>query len=365
MAIKLVKKRVLKILFFVGFTFLMWGCISEDKIATELLLENTIQVTNKIDGGNILSSFELINSSRGALFHMPQATNANWVALSPIVKIYENKKGKLSFQTSKAANVSKIINNIKSNSIDGFMLKPLISFKNLGFEFWGDYTANSEEEWLEVEEAFRELLLAYAATSVENPEVRILCIGNELTNFTKERPDFFFDIAMEIKSKYPNLKLTYAANWDEYEHITFWEAFDFIGVNPYFPLVNKKTPSIEELNKAFVTIKIKLSNLSATYQKPVLFTEYGYRSIDFGGWEGWDLPNFLESFNQYNPDVQVNGYTSFFETFWNEKWVAGGFFWVWEMIPQSDLEGDTSTYLDSNWTVNFKPVLNVIKDYYK
>lgn len=328
------------------------------------LLENNVTVDSKITGGNVLSTFKLTGLGTES-FDMPSQTNAQWIALSPIIRLKKNASGSLFFDSNIAANVPKIINNIKDKGASNFMLKPLISFEILGFDFWGDFKANSEAEWLEIENSFRALLLAYAKTSKTNPEVKMLCIGNELFHFTKLRPNFFRETVILIRNQYPNLKLTYAANWDEYEHISFWDTLDYIGVNPYFPLVNKSTPSVSELEKAYKSIKTKLSNLSAQHNKPILFTEYGFRSIDFATWKAWELPDFITNQSAYNPDVQKNGYQAFYNMFWEEKWIAGGFFWVWEIVPQTDIDnGNQSTYLNSDWTINYKPVLEVIKSAY-
>lgn len=343
----------------------VYSCEPKKEEALEqTLLENNVTVESKINGGNILSTFKLTGLGTES-FDMPSQTNAEWIALSPIIRLKKGPTGNVFFESNVAANVPKIINNIRDKGAQSFMLKPLISFKVLGFDFWGDFQAESEEQWLQIETSFRKLLLAYAETSILNPEVKMLCIGNELFHFSKLRPEFFRETAILIRNQYPNLKLTYAANWDEYEHITFWDALDYIGVNPYFPLVNKPTPSVFELEEAYLSIKVKLSNLSTQQNKPMLFTEYGFRSIDYGAWKAWELPDIITGPVTYNPEVQKNAYQAFYNTFWKEKWVAGGFFWVWEIVPQSDIDnGNELTYLNSDWSPNYKPVLEVIKAAY-
>jgi len=330
------------------------------------LLENNVKVDSKITGGNILSTFRLTGLGTES-FDMPMRTNSKWIALSPVINLSRDSEGGLSFDVSKAANVPKIINNIVDKGADNFLLKPLINFEVLDFDFWGDFEAESEDQWKVIEATFRELLLAYAAVSIDNPEVKILCIGNELSNFTRLRSNFFSDIAVEIKAMYPDFLLTYAANWDEFEHITFWEDLDYIRINPYFPLVNKATPTESEIENAYKPIKTTLSNLSAKYNKPILFTEYGFRSIDFAAWRAWELPDFITNQGNYNPQVQVqvNAYNTFYNTFWDESWVVGGFFWLWEIVSQSDIDnGNQANFLNSDWTINYKPVEEVIKNRY-
>jgi hypothetical protein len=46
-------------------------------------------------------------------------------------------------------------------------------------------------------------------------------------------------------------KLTYAANWDDFDKVPFWNELDYIGIDAYFPLSNATTPSVLELNDAW------------------------------------------------------------------------------------------------------------------
>ena len=41
----------------------------------------------------------------------------------------------------------------------------------------------------------------------------------------------------------------YTANWgEEFESLSFWEAFDFIGVSAYYPLSENPQPTAAELD---------------------------------------------------------------------------------------------------------------------
>ena len=48
-------------------------------------------------------------------------------------------------------------------------------------------------------------------------------------------------------------KLTYAANYDNYQDVGFWNHLDFIGINAYFPLRNPtdKLPPADKLLATF------------------------------------------------------------------------------------------------------------------
>jgi hypothetical protein len=78
--------------------------------------------------------------------------------------------------------------------------------------------------------------------------------------------------------------VTYAANFDQYQDVTFWDALDFIGVNAYFPLrepVRSTEPTglNEELATGWKRVLGELRSFRVTHQlqdRPFLFTEIGY-----------------------------------------------------------------------------------------
>ncbi len=57
-----------------------------------------------------------------------------------------------------------------------------------------------------------------------------------------------------------------------------------------------------------------------------MFTEFGYRSVDFNGVKPWDS-NRVEG--NVNLQAQVNALQAIHNQFWKEDWFAGGFIWKW------------------------------------
>jgi hypothetical protein len=333
-------------------TFL--SCDKDDEgFPQDCLTEKT-----NINGGSIFQAYRL--RIAGKTIDIAQKTNINWVALSPLVQLEELCDNHLCFDVNDEVEQMKVvIPNLVQSGINNIMLKPLTSFWTVNSSsFWGDFYVTTAEEWKPIEKTYTELFYKFAKLTEEFPEVKLLSIGNELKEFTKRRPEFFRALIAKIRTDFPNLKLTYAANWDEYQSVSFWEDLDYIGVNSYFPLVNKKTPTVNEVKKALTSIKNDLNTLSCIYNKPILFTEYGYRSIDYTAWKAWLLGNITTS--NYNFEGQNNAYTAFYETFWNENWVAGGFFWEWKILINDELNNPNG----NGWYVNDKPVEKIIKERY-
>ncbi|NQY04686.1 MAG: glycoside hydrolase TIM-barrel-like domain-containing protein, partial [Flavobacteriaceae bacterium] len=191
-------------------------------------------------------------------------------------------------------------------------------------EFTGNIKMNSEEDWKALESSYSKFILDYADLA-QTTQVALFCIGTELEQFVKLRPDYWKQLIKEIRNIYKG-KLTYAANWDEYPKTSFWQDLDYIGIDAYFPICEEKTPSLENLKKGWVKHKTAIKGISDKYQKQILFTEFGYRSVDFTGSKPWEVDYSKTSVNLQG---QVNATQVIFDTFWHEEWFAGGYIWKW------------------------------------
>ncbi|MEZ4950744.1 MAG: hypothetical protein R2784_15360 [Saprospiraceae bacterium] len=62
--------------------------------------------------------------------------------------------------------------------------------------------------------------------------------------------------------------------------------------------------------------------------KPLLFTEYGYLSVDKCTWKTWEIEKQIHDY-PINQTAQANAYQALFDTFWDKSYWAGGFLWKW------------------------------------
>ncbi len=222
-------------------------------------------------------------------------------------------------------------------------------------EFTGLLKMASEEDWLELEDYYSNFIIDFAKVA-EAENVEIFCIGTELEKFIEHRPEFWRALIAEVKKVYKG-KLTYAANWDEYKRVPFWDALDFIGVDAYFPISESKIPTVEEARNGWQRWKKELKGVSENESKKILFTEYGYRSVDFAGKEPWVSDHKLTSMNF---EAQANTLQGLYEEVWSEQWFAGGFLWKW-FIDHEGVGGET----DNQFTPQNKPAEAVVKKYYQ
>lgn len=222
-------------------------------------------------------------------------------------------------------------------------------------EFTGTLIMNSEADWKTLENSYDNFILTYAELAQET-SAELLCIGTELEQFVKHRPEYWKNLINKIRKVFSG-KLTYAANWDEFPRTTFWEDLDYIGIDAYFPLSEEKTPSVEQLKKGWQPWKNKITELSKKKDRPVLFTEFGYRSMDYSAKKPW-LVDEHEAL--VNLEAQVNAKKAIFSEFWNEDWFAGGYVWKW-FIEHDKVGG----HKDNRFTPQNKPAQKVITEYYK
>ncbi len=217
--------------------------------------------------------------------------------------------------------------------------------------YTGAFRLDAEKDWRLWEDSYRKYILHFASIA-DTLKVEVFCIGTELGASIKDRPQFWSSLIDTLKQIYHG-KLTYAGNWDDYKNFPFWKKLDYIGVDAYFPLATDKTPDVSSLKKAWATHSDELQKESAEHQRPVLFTEYGYRNVDHTGAEPWK-----ENEGSQNDEAQANAYEAFYQSFAGRDWFIGGYVWKWYV--------DTRRYRRSeiDFTPQAKPAEKVIERWY-
>ena len=303
----------------------------------------------KIDGISVEASRQLIDSTD---LRPISDLGAKWVALMPYAFI-RKEEGVVHFNSPRqwvGERVEGIQKDIETCHEQGLkvMLKPHVWVSRGGYT--GDYIP---ETWDSLEISYSSYIITFAKLAQKN-KVELFCMGTEWRRFVKERPKYWNSLIDSVRKIYSG-KLTYAANWDEYKETPFWNKLDYIGVNAYFPLTEVANPTNEALEKAWMPISNNLETISYTVGKPVLFTEYGYRSVEGTTIEPWESYTDL----QESMAEQQNALSSLYASVWNKKWMAGGFLWKWHM--QESRWGNRNL----DYTPQGKPALEVIKKWYR
>jgi len=229
------------------------------------------------------------------------------------------------------------------------MLKPHVDLYN--DEWRGEIWFDDEADWNKWFNSYRNFICHYASLAEQNG-VEQFCVGCELVKTTAREE--WFDVIKDIRENFSG-QITYAADWSNYQNVTFWNLLDFVGIDAYFELTDKNNPSMEELLNAWKKWKPGIENIHNSTGKEIVFTEIGYRSIDGCNRDPWNW----QRHGKIDLQEQADCYGAAFKTFWDEQWFKGFFWWMWE--PDPEIGGLN----DDNYTPYKKPAEDVVKSYYR
>jgi hypothetical protein len=316
--------------------------------------EEANKKSSKINGFNLVAppqSFPIDSLEK------VKNTGAAWIAVVPYA-FCNSQTAEITFDHprqwwgEKPEGVKETIQMAKSLGLK-VMLKPHLWVGGQGWA--GDLEFESDSLWQVFEHQYETYISAYAKIA-DSLKVELYCIGTEMRKSTRNRNEFWFELINDTKKSYRG-KLTYAANWDEYNAIKFWSELDYIGIDAYFPLSNDKNPSKEDLINSWRQPKDEMRKISKKFQKPVLFTEYGYESIDYNTMGHWRLSK--DSLN-VNFENQKIAFEALYESLKTAEWWHGGFIWKWHLNRNGISKRNIKAYTPQN-----KPVLKVIESEFK
>ena len=339
------KKSVFLFIICLGFIISVGFLLASIKTAT---IKNKSNIHFK--GVNLVAPIkELKSNSLAEIANL----NANYVSLIPYAFVNQ-EKATVSFDYEKqwwgekSEGIKICIEKAHQNKLK-VMLKPHL-WINHGI-YTGHLDFKTEVEWRNWEQDYENYTLSMAKIAQEK-NVDLFCFGTELGNALEKRPKYWSALIKKIKSIYSG-KLTYAANWDDFEKVSFWNQLDYIGIDAYFPLLSSTTPTIKELQKSWKVYIHKMELLHKKTKKDIIFTEFGYRNSDACTKEPWKEENFVE-----NNQAQANAYSALFTSLYNKSWYKGGFVWKW----YSD---DYHKKQKIDFTPQGKPALEVLKKWYQ
>lgn len=320
-------------------------------------VKNLYEVDKKHRG---MSVFGWSDDNTAAVNSLVRA-NVEWVAVIPFL-YQKDEKTKLvdtppnpEIYTSRDSSHISAIRDLHKKGIR-VQLKPHL-WMNDGWR--SNITLDDTAEWDAWFESYRTNMLHYARIA-EETNTELFCVGTELKTSIKKQPKKWERLIDEIRIIYSG-ELTYAANWyDEYEHISFWHKLDYIGIQAYFPLTTKENPDLETIEKGWAKHLIALKAFHQKYDKPILFTEVGYKSDSDATIKPWEWSPFLSGITKKKSDkTQQLAYEALFKQTWNKPWLAGIYFWEW-----NNRTTDESAKTDINFSPRFKPAENVMAKWF-
>lgn len=190
----------------------------------------------------------------------------------------------------------------------------------------GNLSFPTDAEWEAWEKDYTRYILTMAEIA-QSCRAEVFCVGTEFKISAIRREDFWRELIRQVRQKFKG-KLVYAANWDEYQLIPFWDALDFIGIDAYFPLADHPTPDPAALMQAWQPYLDDMEQAHKKWGKAVLFTEFGYLSVDGCAGRTWELEGKVRQL-PINEAAQANALEGLFSALWNQDFWAGGFLWKW------------------------------------
>lgn len=166
------------------------------------------------------------------------------------------------------------------------------------------------------------------ATLAATEGVEEFCVGTELSAVDNDRTRWLGVVA-DARAKYRG-PLVYAANFDSYTGVAFWDALDLVGIDGYWPLARKPTTDLVELEHAYAPIRTQLAAFAARTGRCILFTEAGFPSQ-----VGAAVSPAEEQQSTVPAEAeQAAGYSALMSAFATQPWWAGVFWWTWT-VPHS------------------------------
>jgi len=258
-------------------------------------------------------------------------TGTKWVSII-VSGLQENRSStkidKFTFDDAGVIHVIQTAHQLGMN----VMLKVSIGYTRETEGAWGGSLGEGfgPAEWDAWFASYTEMVLHYAKISTEN-NVEMICIGTELGRAQKQT-EHFTKLIADVRRAFPG-PVTYAADWTA-PQTEWWDRVDYIGIDGYYQLTKKSSPSVKELETAWQPIVAQLETLSKKWNKPLIFTEIGFNAQEHSACNGGCGGNMERAeLGKLDPQTQANAYQSLFNVFRDKKWFQGTFWWVWGDSP--------------------------------
>ena len=239
------------------------------------------------------------------------------------------------------------------------LLKPHLWVR--GRSAWpGDVNMTSAADWDQWFRSYSDFILHYGRLA-ETAHFDGLCIGTELLHATEPAHEKAWRVLIRQLRRVYHGPLTYAANWSgEYRQIRFWDALDYVGIQAYFPLTPAARPSVDSLLRGWQPHLSALAAWQQKINKPIVFTEIGYKTTSDAAARPWEWPERLAAFDTPDEATQARCYEAMFRACWGLPWLKGVFIWKW--YPGLSADGPVRRHAD--FTPQHKPAEAVMTRWY-
>jgi glycosyl hydrolase family 113 len=226
-------------------------------------------------------------------------------------------------------------------------LMPIVYLEDLRDGEWrGTLEPGDWGAWFE---AYEKMIMGYARLASEE-RVEYFSVGSELCS-TERMKSRWERVIRKVRRVFPG-QITYSANWDHLEPVSFGSRLDFLGMNAYYEVGKDSASEPEAMVARWKEIQKGIRSWrKLNGNKPLVITEVGYPSRTGAGVDPWNY--FGEG--APDPETQRKCYEAFV-TAWNgETMLSGVYFYLW--WGEGGLQ-------DRDYTPRGKPAQRVIESWY-
>lgn len=248
-----------------------------------------------------------------------ESTGANLLTI--VITAYQESPGASSIvlddsRTATRAAVAEAVRYAQTLGLE-VALKPHVDL--LDGSWRGDISPTNSAAWFEDYEAF---ILPWAELA-ESMGVAHFLVGTELAG-TVRHEAAWRGVISNVRDRFRG-EVSYAASWDEAGRVRFWDAFDYVGVDFYFPVAERKNPGRLELLAGWQPWLDRLERIHNRADLPILITEIGYRSVDGAGGQPWSFTGEAV----IDLGEQADLYWAALEATVGVDWISGLIWWNW------------------------------------
>ncbi|MCU0244704.1 MAG: hypothetical protein MUE80_08230 [Acidobacteria bacterium] len=284
------------------------------------------------------------------------ATGASWITVLATGFQTDIRATAIDFtgpRTQTDASIERIIAHARGRGLK-VMLKPHVDLTDDPDHYRGEIGPGfTDADWAAWFASYRPFILHYAAMA-ERTGCELFCVGCELGT-TAVHAAAWREIVAAVRGVYSG-PLTYADNQVEtsLDAVSWWDAVDYIGQDAYPTLTAVTEPTVEDLLAGWTVFRARLQRLSENWDKPLILTEIGCRSVAGGAQNPWDW----QRAGAPDMNVQAAFYEAACRAVDGRSWLRGMYWWEWSPDPDDGGPGDTG------YTPHGKPAEGVLRAWY-
>jgi len=285
---------------------------------------------------------------------------ATWLSITPYGRVFDLAPTgvSLSFEAPHAQNRAAIARAVRMAHAAGLrvMMVPHLWVETGAWR--GELDPGDDAAWARWARGYRAFVLAWATVARET-EVDLFSVGVELRTWvTTTRAPSFVDVIHAVRDVYPG-PLTYAANWDDVADTVILGELDVIGINAFFPLHWENGASFAELLAGGERAAAVAAEVAAAWERPVLFTEFGYTTRRDCAVRPWEWPEHLGAVT-VDESAQAEAYYALLRPLLDAPWFAG--FFVWRVVADPD---DVTQEAEWGFSPRGKQAELILRDAYR